>query len=60
MLDPRREQLVLAVLEGPRPVFPQEVRKQISEALAALVLQVAEPELDGNDVAMEVDDEGAC
>jgi hypothetical protein len=60
MLDPRRGQHGLAVLESPRPTFPREVRELINEAVAALVLQVAEAELEeGEDEELEGDDEGA-
>lgn len=59
MLEARREQLVLAVLERPRPRFPREVQEQICEALSALVLQVALAEFDATSEAKEVADEGA-
>jgi len=60
MLEPRREQLVLAVLGEPQPTFPCEVRELIAEAMAALVLQVAEAELGRDeDEETEGDDERA-
>jgi len=57
MLDTQREQLVLAVLQRPPPRFPKEVLVRIHEALASLMVQVSDEELNIKNDQKEANDE---
>ena len=61
MVSPRRRQLALPLetLKRQQPRFPQDAADRICEAMADLLLQVSDADLEGGDQTEEADDESA-